>query len=73
MNVAGILRDRMIFNMTIEEWDAVMRVHLRGHFCTMRPATAHMRERKPAASSILVELGVGSRVSRTTPPRRRAF
>ena len=46
VNVAGILRDRMIFNMTIEEWDAVIRVHLRGHFCTMRPATAHMRERK---------------------------
>ncbi len=46
VNVAGILRDRMIFNMTIEEWDAVVRVHLRGHFCTMRPATAHMRERK---------------------------
>src|SRR6266436_8573046 len=33
VNVAGILRDRMIFNMTIEEWDAVIRVHLRGHFC----------------------------------------
>lgn len=46
VNVAGILRDRMIFNMTIEEWDAVVRVHLRGHFCTMRPATAHMRERR---------------------------
>jgi NAD(P)-dependent dehydrogenase (short-subunit alcohol dehydrogenase family) len=46
VNVAGILRDRMIFNMTIEEWDAVIKVHLRGHFCTMRPATAHMRERK---------------------------
>ena len=40
VNVAGILRDRMIFNMTIEEWDAVIRVHLRGHFCTMRPASA---------------------------------
>jgi NAD(P)-dependent dehydrogenase (short-subunit alcohol dehydrogenase family) len=46
VNVAGILRDRMIFNMTVEEWDAVINVHLRGHFCTMRPATAHMRERK---------------------------
>ncbi|MGH7987119.1 MAG: SDR family NAD(P)-dependent oxidoreductase [Candidatus Binataceae bacterium] len=46
VNVAGILRDRMIFNMTIEEWDAVIRVHLRGHFCTMRPASAHMRERR---------------------------
>jgi NAD(P)-dependent dehydrogenase (short-subunit alcohol dehydrogenase family) len=46
VNVAGILRDRMIFNMTVEEWDAVIRVHLRGHFCTMRPASAHMREHK---------------------------
>jgi len=46
VNVAGILRDRMIFNMTVEEWDAVIKVHLRGCFCTMRPATAHMRERK---------------------------
>ena len=46
VNVAGILRDRMIFNMTVDEWDAVIKVHLRGHFCTMRPATAHMRERK---------------------------
>jgi NAD(P)-dependent dehydrogenase (short-subunit alcohol dehydrogenase family) len=46
VNVAGILRDRMIFNMTVDEWDAVVRVHLRGHFCTMRPASAHMRERK---------------------------
>jgi len=46
VNIAGILRDRMIFNMTIEEWDAVIKVHLRGHFCTMRPATAHMREHK---------------------------
>src|SRR5271163_4079933 len=36
VNTAGILRDRMIFNMTVEEWDAVIAVHLRGHFCTMR-------------------------------------
>jgi NAD(P)-dependent dehydrogenase (short-subunit alcohol dehydrogenase family) len=46
VNVAGILRDRMIFNMAEEEWDEVIRVHLKGHFCTMRPASAHMRERK---------------------------
>src|SRR5216683_5365118 len=46
VNVAGILRDRMIFNMTEEEWDEVIRVHLKGHYCTMRPASAHMRERK---------------------------
>ena len=46
VNVAGILRDRMIFNMTEEEWDEVIRVHLKGHYCTIRPASAHMRERK---------------------------
>jgi len=46
VNVAGILRDRMIFNMGEEEWDEVIRVHLKGHYCTIRPASAHMRERK---------------------------
>ncbi|HYA36088.1 MAG TPA: SDR family NAD(P)-dependent oxidoreductase [Candidatus Binataceae bacterium] len=46
INVAGILRDRMIFNMSEQEWDDVIRVHLKGHYCTMRPASAHMRERK---------------------------
>ncbi|HEY6419011.1 MAG TPA: SDR family NAD(P)-dependent oxidoreductase [Candidatus Binataceae bacterium] len=46
VNVAGILRDRMIFNMTEQEWDDVIRVHLKGHYCTMRPAAAHMREHK---------------------------
>src|SRR5438034_11082987 len=43
---AGILRERMIFNMTEEEWDAVVAVHLKGHFTVMRPATAHMREKR---------------------------
>jgi NAD(P)-dependent dehydrogenase (short-subunit alcohol dehydrogenase family) len=46
VNVAGILRDRMIFNMSEQEWDDVIRIHLKGHYCTMRPASAHMRERK---------------------------
>ncbi|HUA35234.1 MAG TPA: SDR family NAD(P)-dependent oxidoreductase [Candidatus Binataceae bacterium] len=46
VNVAGILRDRMLFNMSEKEWDDVIRVHLKGHYCTMRPASAHMRERK---------------------------
>src|SRR5256885_11917517 len=43
---AGILRERMIFNMTEEEWDAVAAVHLKGHFTVMRPATRHMREKR---------------------------
>jgi len=43
---AGILRERMIFNMTEEEWDAVVAVHLKGHFTLMQPATRHMREKR---------------------------
>jgi NAD(P)-dependent dehydrogenase (short-subunit alcohol dehydrogenase family) len=46
VNCAGILRDRMIFNMSEEEWDAVIGVHLKGHFCTIRPASALMRQQK---------------------------
>jgi 3-oxoacyl-[acyl-carrier protein] reductase len=45
VNNAGFLRDRMIFNMSEEEWDAVIRVHLKGHFCTSRWATAYWRDR----------------------------
>jgi len=44
VNNAGALRDRMIFTMSAEEWDLVLRVHLRGHFVTTRHATAHWRE-----------------------------
>ncbi len=43
---AGILRERMIFNMSEEEWDAVVAVHLKGHFTVWRPATRHMREKR---------------------------
>jgi NAD(P)-dependent dehydrogenase (short-subunit alcohol dehydrogenase family) len=43
---AGILRERMIFNMSEEEWDAVIAVHLKGHFALWRPATRYMREKK---------------------------
>jgi 3-oxoacyl-[acyl-carrier protein] reductase len=45
VNNAGILRDRMIFNMEESEWDAVIRVHLKGHFATTRHATAYWRSR----------------------------
>ncbi len=44
VNNAGVLRDRMIFTMTPDEWDLVMRVHLRGHFVTSRFATAYWRD-----------------------------
>ena len=43
---AGILRERMIFNMSEEEWDAVIAVHLKGHFSVWRPAARYMREKK---------------------------
>lgn len=45
VNFAGILRDSMLFNMTGEEWDDVVRVHLRGHFTLLRNAAAHWRSR----------------------------
>jgi NAD(P)-dependent dehydrogenase (short-subunit alcohol dehydrogenase family) len=46
VNVAGILRDRMIFNMSEEEWDAVIAVHLDGTFNTVRHASALMRQQR---------------------------
>jgi 3-oxoacyl-[acyl-carrier protein] reductase len=44
VNNAGFTRDRMLFNMSDEEWDAVIRVHLRGHFLLARNAAAYWRE-----------------------------
>jgi 3-oxoacyl-[acyl-carrier protein] reductase len=48
VNNAGITRDRMLFNMTDEEWDTVIRVHLRGHFLLTRNAAAHWRQQYKA-------------------------
>jgi NAD(P)-dependent dehydrogenase (short-subunit alcohol dehydrogenase family) len=48
VNNAGILRDRMLVNMSAEEWDDVIRVHLRGHFCPTRAVAAHWRARAKA-------------------------
>ena len=45
-HVAGILRDRMVFNMTEEEWDAVLAVHLKGAFNTVRNAVPHMIQQR---------------------------
>ena len=52
VNNAGILRDRMIFTMTEEEWDAVIKVHLKGTFAPTRHATAYWRERSKAGDTI---------------------
>jgi NAD(P)-dependent dehydrogenase (short-subunit alcohol dehydrogenase family) len=49
INNAGVLRDRMIFSMSAEEWDTVLRVHLRGHFITSRHATAYWRDESKKA------------------------
>src|SRR5579862_8750765 len=46
VNVAGILRDRMIFNLAEQDWDEVIRVHLKGHYSTVRPASAYWREQR---------------------------
>src|SRR4029079_5636334 len=46
VNVAGILRDRMIFNMTEAEWDAVIAVHLKGMFNCTQAASGRFREQK---------------------------
>ncbi len=48
VNNAGILRDRMFVSSTVDEWDAVMRVHLRGHYCISRHAAAHWRSQAKA-------------------------
>jgi len=50
VNNAGILRDRMLANMSIEEWDAVIKVHLRGHFCPTRHAAAYWRDQSKAGN-----------------------
>src|SRR4029078_10509624 len=44
VNNAGFLRDRMVFTTSEQEWDAVIRVHLKGHFATTRHATEWWRE-----------------------------
>ncbi len=46
INPAGILRDRMAHNMTEEEWDAVIHVHLRGHFNVVRATINHFRSQQ---------------------------
>lgn len=52
VNNAGILRDRMLVNMSPEEWDAVIRVHLRGTFAPLRHAAAYWRSRSKAGHEI---------------------
>ena len=62
VNNAGILRDRMLVNMTADEWDAVIRVHLRGTFAPTRAAMEYWRERSKAG-----ETNEGRIVNTTSP------
>jgi len=52
VNNAGILRDRVLINMTEEEWDAVIHVHLKGHFVPTRHAAAYWREQTKAGKEV---------------------
>ncbi len=52
VNNAGILRDRVLVNMTEQEWDAVIAVHLKGHFCPTRHAAAYWREQTKAGKEV---------------------
>lgn len=52
VNNAGFLRDRMFANATVDEWDAVMRVHLRGHFCVGNHAARYWRDRQKAGQPV---------------------
>ncbi|MFC7501651.1 3-oxoacyl-ACP reductase [Nocardioides sp. CPCC 206347] len=51
VNNAGMTRDRMLFNLTDDEWDAVIAVHLRGHFLLSRNAASYWRGRAKASES----------------------
>ncbi|WP_324784351.1 SDR family oxidoreductase [Streptomyces sp. H51] len=64
VNNAGFLRDRMLVNLDEDDWDAVMRVHLKGHFLTLKHAAAHWRAeakagRTPAARVVNTSSGAG--------------
>src|SRR5579862_5963303 len=52
VNNAGILRDRMLVNMSEEDWDSVIHVHLKGHFVPLRHAAAYWREQTKAGREV---------------------
>jgi NAD(P)-dependent dehydrogenase (short-subunit alcohol dehydrogenase family) len=52
VNNAGFLRDRMLVGMSVEEWDAVIRVHLRGHFCPLRHASGYWRDQSKSGVAV---------------------
>ena len=52
VNNAGFVRDRMFANAAEDEWDAVVRVHLKGHFCVARHAAAYWRDQTKAGTAV---------------------
>ncbi len=61
LNNAGVLRDRMVFNMTEEEWDTVITVHLKGHFaCTKLACTIFRQQRSGRIINTSSEAGLGN-------------
>jgi NAD(P)-dependent dehydrogenase (short-subunit alcohol dehydrogenase family) len=61
VNVAGILRDRMIYNMSEPEWDDVIRVHMKGYFNTIKPAAVYWRsQRNEDAHNRIINFTSGS-------------
>jgi NAD(P)-dependent dehydrogenase (short-subunit alcohol dehydrogenase family) len=52
VNNAGVLRDRMLVNMALEDWDQVIRVHLRGTFCPTRHAAEYWRNQSKAGTPL---------------------
>ncbi|MBV9577834.1 MAG: SDR family oxidoreductase [Chloroflexi bacterium] len=62
VNNAGILRDRMLVNMSLQEWDAVIKVHLRGTFCMSQQAAARWREQSKTGTP------ADGRIINTTSP-----
>lgn len=52
VNNAGILRDRVLINMTEDEWDSVIHVHLKGHFCPTKHAAVYWREQAKAGKEV---------------------
>ena len=80
VNNAGITRDRMLFNMSDEDWDAVIAVHLRGHFLLTRNAATYWRDKakdnggtglRPASSTRRRRPGWPVRSARPTTARPR--
>jgi NAD(P)-dependent dehydrogenase (short-subunit alcohol dehydrogenase family) len=53
VNNAGILRDRTLYNMEEEDWDAVIGVHLRGHYCCTRPFVRYIRDTQRTGCRII--------------------